>query len=288
MSGPANAQKAGAGGRFYVWGRERYWSVTTILKAYPKDALKWWAARTVATFAYDDAKTWMGMPRDRAVEYLRNEPLRYTGTRADFGSTAHAIAEGLALGRPLPDFESLEQRRTAANFLGWVDRFQVTFDATEFSIYSRRQRYAGTADNIVRIPLAILDEVWPDHPWDHAEGADHVRLLGDYKTGGDVTERKGIYPEVSLQLNAYANADFIGLNGGAEAPIGHLDGAFALHLGPTGWRMVPVRLGSDLFKAFLYVREVFRFQEVLSKDALGIAFEHFATAEELGEDAPAP
>lgn len=288
MSGPANAQKAGSGGRFYVWGRERYWSVTTILRAFPKDALKWWAARTVATFAYDDAKTWLGMPRDRAVEYLRNEPLRYTGSRADFGSTAHAIAEALALGRPIPTLEDLDQRRTAANFLGWVDRFKVSFEATEFSVYSRRQRYAGTADNIVTIPLEVLDDVWPEHPWDHAEGADHVRLLGDYKTSGDVTERKGIYPEVSLQLNAYANADFIGLNGGAEAPIGHLDGAYALHLGPAGWRMVPVRLGADLFKAFLYVREVFRFQEVISKDVLGQAFEHFATAEELGEEAPTP
>lgn len=283
MSGPAQAQKAGGGGRFYVWGRERYWSVTTILKALPKDALKWWAARSVAEFAYDDAKTWIGMPRDRAVEYLRNEPLRYTGTRAGFGSKVHGIAEAVSLGRPVPDLDTLDERRSLANFLEWVDRFTVGFDATEFSVYSRRQRYADTADNIITIPLERLEKVWPDNPWDHAPGTDHVRLLGDYKTGGDVLERKGIYDDVALQLNAYANADFIGLTGGAEAPIGHLDGAFALHLGPGGWRMVPVRLGADIFKAFLYVREVFRWQEVIRKDVLGIAFEHFPTAEELGE-----
>lgn len=285
MSGPANAKKAGAGGRFYVWGTERYWSVTTILRAFPKDALKWWAARTVAEFAYDDAKTWLGMPRGRAVEYLRNEPLRYTGERADFGSTVHAVAEALALGRPLPDsFETDAHRRAAAMFLHWRDHFNVGFEATEFSCYSRRQRFAGTSDCIVTIPLEVLEVVWPEHPWDSADGK-VIRLLGDYKTGGDVVERKGIYPEVSLQLNAYANTDFVGVTGGKELPLGHLDGAFALHLGPAGWRMVPVTLSGELFKAFLFVREVFRFQEVLSKDALGVAYEHFATTEELGEEA---
>lgn len=287
MAGPANAQKAGSGGRFYVWGTERYWSVTTILRAFPKDALKWWAARMVAEYAFDEAKVWLGMRRDTAIDHLKREPLRYTGQRADFGSTAHAVAEALALGRPLPPFDDIDQRRTARNFLDWRERFEVEFHATEFSVYSRRQRYAGTADNIVTIPLKVLDEVWADHPWDSADGK-VIRLLGDYKTGGDVLERKGIYPEVSLQLNAYANADFVGLTGGSEAPLGHLDGAYALHLGPAGWRMVPVRLGDDVFRAFLYVREVFRFTEVISKDVLGPAFEHFATAVDLGEEPPAP
>lgn len=279
MSGPANAQKSGGGGRFYVWGRERYWSVTTILRALPKDALKFWAAKTVAEFAYDDSANWLGMDRERAIDYLKREPLRFTGKRADLGSAVHAAAEAFSLGRPAKPFTNIDERRAAAAFLTWSHKFDVAFDATEFSVYSRKQRYAGTADCIVRIPLAKLEELWPENPWDPAEGADHVRLLCDYKTGGDVAERKGIYPDVALQLNAYANADFIGAPGGSEETIGHLDGAIALHLGPAGYRIVPVRLGVDLFKAFLYVREVFRWQEVLSKDVLGNAFEEFLTYE---------
>jgi hypothetical protein len=253
----------------------------TILNALPKDALKWWAARTVATFAYDRAETWLGMTRDEAIDWLRREPLRYTGARADFGSAVHATAEALALGRPAPRFTNLEERQAAAAFLHWVRDFDVTFDATEATVYSRRQRYAGTTDVIVRIAVERLAEVWPAHPWDAEDGATHVRLLGDYKTGGDVAERKGIYPDVALQLNAYAHADFVGLPGGAEEPIGHLDGLFALHLGPAGYRMVPVRLGVDVFKAFLYVREVFRFQEVISQEVLGNAFERFLLAVEV-------
>ena len=122
MTQPANAAKAGGGGgRYYVWGRERYWSVTTILGALPKDALKFWAAKSVAEFAYDDAKNWLGMTRDRAVDYLKREPLRFTGERANFGSTIHAAAEALSLGRPLPDLETIDHRRAAAAYLAWAD-----------------------------------------------------------------------------------------------------------------------------------------------------------------------
>lgn len=285
MSGPANARKSAGGGRFYVFGRERFWSVTTILRALPKDALKFWAAKTVAEFAYDDSANWLGMDRERAIDYLKREPLRFTGQRADRGSAVHAAVEAFSLGRPAKPFSNVEERRCAAAFLAWAHEFDVAFDATEFSVYSRRQRYAGTSDAIVRVPVAKLEELWPENPWDVADGADHVRLLVDYKTSGDVAERKGIYPDVALQLNAYANADFIGLPNGSESGIGDLDGAAALHLGPAGYRMVPVRLGVDVFKAFLYVREVFRWQEQISKDVLGSAYERFLTYDDEGVDA---
>lgn len=277
MSGPAQARSSRSG-RFYVLGTERYWSVTTILNALPKDALKFWAAKTVAEFAYDTSENWLGMDRERAVDWLKREPLRFTGKRADLGSAVHAAVEAFSLGRPAKPFSNIEERRAAAAFLAWAHKFDVGFDATEFSVYSRRQRYAGTTDAIIRIPLGKLEELWPENPWDSNTGED-VRILVDYKTGGDVAERKGIYPDVALQLNAYANADFIGLPGGGEAPIGHLDGAAALHLGPAGYRMVPVRLGVDIFKAFLYVREVFRWTEQISKDVLGNPFEEFLTYE---------
>lgn len=289
MTQPANAAKAGGGGgRYYVWGTERYWSVTTILKALPKDALKYWAAGKVAEFAYDDAKNWLGMTRERAVDYLKREPMRFTGERADFGSALHAAAEALSLGRPLPPsaLANVAERRAAAAYLAWAGRFKPTFVATEAQTFNRRQRYAGTFDNIVELDKGHLDELWPAHPWDSSDGK-VVRLLGDYKTGGDVVERKGIYSEVALQLNAYAHGEFIGLPNGGEAPMPKLDGLFALHVGPGGYRMVPVVLDVAVFKAFLYVREVFRWLEVTSKDVIGPAFEDFAVADDLTEGAPA-
>src|SRR4051812_22258850 len=102
MAGQGNARRASGGKRFYVWGRgERYWSVTTILNALPKNALKYWAAGQVAGFAYDQAHAWLSLPREAAVDLLKREPLRFTNTRADIGTAFHDVAEAYALGKPL-------------------------------------------------------------------------------------------------------------------------------------------------------------------------------------------
>lgn len=277
MSNPTNARNASSSGRFYTWGRgERYWSVTTIINGgVPKDALKWWAALKVAEFAHDHVHEWLSMERSRAIDYLKREPLRFTKERADFGTLLHECAESYALKKPMPPVEFPEERRALAAFLDFINTYKPAYEATEFSVYSRRQRYAGTGDAIITIPAEVLEER-RQHialPWEppYKTGTDAARIMVDYKTGGDVKQEKGVYPEVALQLNAYARADFIGLPNGEEAPIPELDGAACLHLGPAGWRLVPVRLDEAIFKAFLYAREVFRFREVIAPAALGAA-----------------
>lgn len=271
---PRNARKSAGGGRFYVWGdTERYWSVTSIIGGgIPNDALKWWSAKVVAEFAHDELSNWMGMDREHAVDYLKREPFRFTGKRANVGSAVHAIAEAVALKKPAPDFRTLEERQIVAAFLAWVRRYAPTFVATEASVYSRAQKYAGTFDAIVEIEAAALEE--HPHPWEPLPGTTIIRLLIDYKTGGDVAEGKGVYPEAALQLNAYANADFIGAPDGSEQPIPPLSGAAVLQLGARGWRLVPVRLDDEIFRAFLYAREVFRWALVTSKTVLGDPIEH--------------
>lgn len=272
MSAPRQARTAGRG-RFYVWGRgERYWSVTTILGALPKDALKFWAAKTVAEFAVDRSSTWLTMSRDEAVDWLKREPLRYTGDRADFGSAVHAAAEAYVVGKPVtyPREWGDEERKAVGYVLRFFEVTKPTFVATEASVFSRAQKYAGTLDGIADFSVAELSKLGP-HPWEPRAGSDTVRLLLDYKTGGDLAERKGVYPDVALQLAAYANADFVGAPGGHEVPLpGPLDGAAVVHVNAGGVRLVPVdALRDDVFRSFLYVREVFRWLEVVSKDVLG-------------------
>lgn len=69
---------ADGGGRYYIWPNEdrtrqlRLWSVTTIIdKGIPKDALKWWAARTVAEWSVDNLPTLQTMMRRPIVETFR-------------------------------------------------------------------------------------------------------------------------------------------------------------------------------------------------------------------------
>lgn len=276
---PRNARTSGRGQRFYVWGRgERYWSVTTILQALPKDALKWWAAKVVAEFAFDRSKTWFTMSRDEAIDWLKKEPLRFTGERADVGSAIHAAAEAWVLGRPMSGDFSEEERKAIGRFLEFVDVLKPRFHLTEASVYNRTQKYAGTLDAVVEIEYDRLLELAGGNPhlipWTPREGRSSLTLLCDYKTGGDVTEGKGVYPETALQLAAYARAEFVGAPNGEEVPLPELDGAFVLHVQAAGWRFVPVdALKPEVWKSFLYVREVFRWLEVISKDVLGTPLE---------------
>lgn len=49
-----------------------------------------------------------------------------------------------------------------------------------------------------------------------------------------------------------------------------LDGAAVLHLKKSGgYSFLPVKADESLFRAFLYCREVFRFQEELSRSVVG-------------------
>jgi hypothetical protein len=276
---PRNARTSHSG-RFYELGRggavERYWSVTTILSALPKDALKFWAAKQVAAFAVDRAATWYTMERDEAVDWLSREPLRYTGKRADYGTAVHAAAEAWAVKKPMRGNFSDEERAAAGQFLRFAELLQPRFVATEATVYSRAQKYAGTLDAIVEIEIDRLLAVWAPNviPWQPKDGASFVRLIIDLKTGGDVEEGRGVYPEAALQLAAYARAEFLALPNGGEAPIPELDGAAVLHLNAGGWRLVPAdALNPAVFKAFLFTREVFRWIEETSKTVLGIALD---------------
>lgn len=286
---PANARTSRSGSRFYTWGRgERYWSVTTILGALPKDALKFWAAKVVAEFAFDRKSTWLTMTRSEAVQWLKQEPLRFTSGRADFGTAIHKATESIVLQVPVRRGEfSDEEARAIGYFFDFVETLKPRYLLTEASVYNRSQKYAGTLDAVVDVPYGLLLELAHGNPllvpWEPRDDRDVVTLLLDTKTGGDVAEGKGVYPEVALQLAAYARAEFVGTVSGQEVPLPLIDGGAVLHVNASGWRLVPVRIGHDprielpagverdeaVFRSFLFVREVFRFREVLSKEVLG-------------------
>lgn len=276
---PRGATTSGSGSRFYTWGRgERYWSVTTILGVMPKPALKAWAARMVAEFAFDRASTWMTMTRDEAVGWMKSEPLRFTTARADFGSAIHRATEDYVLGRPMRRDGFVEEERLAmGHYLRFVEALKPRYLLTEAQVYNRSQKYAGTLDSVVEIPYGLLLELAHGNealvPWEPRDDRDVVTLLLDTKTGGDVAEGKGVYPEVALQIAAYRFAEFVGAVNGQELPLPVTDGAAVLHVNASGWRLVPVRADEEVFRCFLFARELFRFQEVVSKKVLGTPLE---------------
>lgn len=271
MSGPADARTGRSGGRYYVWrspdgeATERYYSVTTIIdNGIPKPALMGWAVKETALYAIQnleilkahvskdlvdgklppfDQKTRKPTTEGCLEAYKLLWNSRYTGKEraAKLGSEIHEAIESYVLDKPTPQW-SPDVAPYLENAVAFLKDFEVLVEMTEASVYNRTQKYAGTLDAIV----TINGERW----------------LLDFKTGS------GIYPEVALQMSAYAHAEFIGRPDRSEEPMPKIDHAAAIHLTPDSYAFIPVRIDDQVFSHFCFAREVFRWCEFDSKEVI--------------------
>lgn len=261
MTSPKNARTTSRG-RIYTRRGRNYWSVTTIIKnGLPAPALKEWGMTEVAKFAVANHAQIAAMLHSvrlakasdglyivsdpdavaAAVSWVRGAPYRESSRKADLGSAVHGLIESHILGVPPPEIAE-ELRPRMARFAEWEAEFKPDYIAAETTVFSDRESYAGTADIFARVSGRTL--------------------ILDAKSGKDV------YPDAGLQIAAYAHADFVGLTDGTDAPLPVFDGGAVLHLTDEAWAFVPVRIDDDIFRAFLFVREVFRFAEETSKTVL--------------------
>lgn len=254
---PRNASEDSSGKRTYQWREESFHSVTTINGVLNKPWLVGWAKKFTAEYAVDNFDKMVALmqpnaagdvDRQAVVDWLKGAAFRERDKAGDLGTAVHKAAEAYALGKPFPKWPLPVQHRMEA-FQEFLDRHQPVYESgmTEASVYNRKQRYAGTLDGICQIG--------------------DQRLLIDYKTG------KVVGNEVALQCAAYRYAEFIGGADGSEIPMLPVDGAVCLHLPPPGtqdytWRLIDVKADEEVFKAFLFVREAFRWQESTSKTVL--------------------
>jgi hypothetical protein len=250
-------------GRFYVWRGERFRSVTTMISGgLPKPALPGWSARMVAERAVESGEFVRQMidheGPEEAARWLAGAPWRDRTRRAKLGSTVHEMAEAYVLGAPFPA-PTEEVAPYLAGFRRWLDDFRPSFLAVEAPVFSRLQRYAGTLDAIAEF----------DHPTLSAKlglpVSRPIRALIDYKTTGS-----GIYPEIGLQLAAYRYAEtFVGLPTSDEEPLPEVDFAAAVWLQPDTYAFLPVRADEEVFRSFLYVREVYRWVDSIAPGVVG-------------------
>lgn len=260
-------------GRIYTINGLNLWSVTTIIgNGLPKPAIAGWQARTIAEFAVANHKqlaTMLAGVRlrrspdgaflisdpdaiDAAVTWLKESPWRESKRKMDVGSAVHAEAEAYILKVPRPEPDGIIAPYLDS-FRHFLEDFEPEILASEATVYSPAESYAGTLDAIVRIGGRVI--------------------LLDYKTGKD------IYPDVCLQLAAYKNAEFVLLPDGTSEPMLAIDGAAALHLrefdpafpDDRGYSLIPAAVGQEAWDAFRYCREVMRWMEETSKGVLSQA-----------------
>lgn len=237
-------------GRFYVDARgERYWSVTTLLKGVPKDALMYWTAKEAAICAVDNldrVKAIVGDDgdgRDAAIDWIKGACWRSSGKKMELGSLIHEIIESMVLDRPMPPIPD-EAQPYVDQFLDFQDKWAPQWEASELTVYSRSQKHAGTLDLIGIVP-------------------GHGRLLIDTKTGS------GVYPETALQISAYRHSEFVELPDGTEQPVPEVDGGAVLHLRPDGYELIPVDCDRWVYDVFLWAREIYRWMNETSKSVVG-------------------
>ena len=297
---PALARNDDDGRRFYTFGDppETFWSVTTIINggvpkylgphyaklaaelaleallergpySRPGAIVRRLAARgradVVARQARGELRTIkldkLG-ERDLALRWMKGAADRHRDAAGDRGSLVHAQAEDLVLEharessrltlegatvRPWPADIAGYQR----SFEAWIADYRPEFLAAEASVFNRAQVYAGTLDAIVRVHL-------PD-------GSTLVVIV-DYKSGAS------LYPEVALQLAAYARAEFAGApDGVTELPLPVIEAGAALHLlakprrNGRLYEFPFVRIDQPIYESFLFAREVYRFTSDLAR-----------------------
>jgi len=201
-------------------------SVTTIVNGgVPKPALPRWAAKVVAEAVAAQPST-VDAVRDlgpealvAALTVLPDQIKRAAGVR---GTEIHHWAEQVIGGEPVSPPAELAE--AVAGYVRWLDDFGFEAELVERIVGNRRFGYAGRLDLV-----GILRG---------------QRWLLDVKTS------RAVYGDTSLQLAAYAMAEFYVDDAGEEAPMPLIDRVGVLHVQPEFTELYDLGSIEDGFAEF--------------------------------------
>lgn len=184
-------------------------NVTTIINGgLPKPALVTWAARTVAERAADQPSLSDAIrqtSRAALVAFLSGAPDEARKSAGDRGTLVHDYASRIAAGEVVTPPDDVVEY--VESYVRWLDANDVRIVLSERPVASRAHFYAGRFD--------LIGEL------------NGERWLLDIKTGG-------VYGDASLQLAAYAGADFYVDENGVELPVPIVDKIGVVHVQPDG------------------------------------------------------
>jgi hypothetical protein len=227
-----------ANGRYYVRPDrgDSVPSITNIINKKDKPGLKYWAAKECANYAANNLARMSVLTRDEVYQLVRQAPFqRRDDSPAAIGDIIHNWIDRRIKG----DTPSHDEVNQAANTVKWMwqsflkfeEHYHPEYTGSEFTVWSNRYQYAGTADLSCRI--------------------NGLHVLVDTKTG------QNIYPETAMQLAALANADVIITADGSEKALPVFDKFAILHLRPRSAVLNPVENTTEAFQTFLALKQVF-------------------------------
>jgi hypothetical protein len=220
-------------------------ATTLIGDGYPKKALMNWGAEATADYAidhWDELAALLPSERRKRLIKARYEKTDSAKTR---GTKVHALADRLVHGEEVAIPEGMEGYVQAC--VDFIDEYDVQPVAVEFTVWSEKNRWAGTCD-------LVADLLDPDDPEPDPALKRRVRWLLDWKTKD---KDQGVFGEAILQLAGYRCADtMIGEEGVEQDMIG-VDRCGVVQLRDNGtYKLVPVEANEDEYRIFLYVQQV--------------------------------
>ncbi len=216
---------------------QRVDGVTTINGGgLPKPALLNWAGDATAEYAVDNWDALGKLPYSERLKKIKGGRYEKRDAAANKGTQVHKMAERLTAGEKVTVPDAL---------VGYV--------------YSETNRHVGTTDLIGRVLLPGMPE------YDHIPRDDEGYSLGlfDWKTS-----KSGIFGDVALQLVAYRFSERLILPDGEDVEMPQVDFCAGIHLTATNYSFVPLTCDEDVYRDFLYVKEVARIVDGL-RDLVG-------------------
>ena len=217
----------------YVFDGQTYPGVTGIVKVIDKSGpLMSWAARMTAEAAIESLGT---LPQlletvgpDGVVKALTARSAWKRDEAAMLGTEVHAMADMIAMGKPVPAMSEAALKRVD-HYTKWWGSSGWTVRASEGMVINPTVGYGGTLDLI-------------------AKDREGRTVLADIKTGS-VQYSGRLYPEILMQLAAYGMGEHIEVDG-RLFDMPSIDRYAVLHVTTDGVEEIEALVGDQEREAF--------------------------------------
>lgn len=225
----------GSGHSYTLDGEPRIKGVTTMMRGLGGPPEKYFT-ETTAGYAIDNWDRLAALPASERLKEIASAAKRRFEGAAVRGTRVHKLAEALAKGESviMPD----DIRGHVESCVQFLDDYDIETLYTEPALFSRKHKYAGSADLICTA----------QKPQEETR----VRVLADYKTSAS-----GPWGSVAFQLSGYRYADFM-LSGDAgrdsvELPVPEVDECWAIWIRGDGYEVYPVDTSPEILRQLLYI-----------------------------------
>lgn len=214
----------------------------------PKPQLMKWNAEMVAAYAVDHWDELAAMTPMEKYTTLKKAPYAALNRAGVKGTTVHKLADRLLAGDTVHVPDGLEGYvRSAAAF---IDEFNFQAWYTEAVVHNADEHdWAGKLDALGTVELADLAE----YDVYEADADGLIPTIIDWKTAAS-----GVFGDTAYQMAPYRHARWLVLPDGTEIEMPKVSLTIAVHLTPTGYTPVPLYTGPEVYRDFLYLKEVAR------------------------------